>query len=88
MEIRALMSDLVHSTIRMYSTLDKRCWFSRNRLTYIGNKLVVAKGERGESGMDKEFGVSGCKLLRLEWINRSFCCGSVVNKPDWPCSVG
>ena len=33
------------------------------------NRLVVAKGEGGESGMDWEFGVSRCKLVHLEWMN-------------------
>ena len=41
----------------------------QNRLTDMENKLVVAKGEWEESGMDWEFGVSRCKLLHLEWIN-------------------
>ena len=36
--------------------------------THIENRLVVAKGEGGESGMDWEFGDSRCKLLHLEWI--------------------
>ena len=39
---------------------------NRNRLRDIENRLVVAKGEGGESGMDGEFGVSRCKLLHLE----------------------
>ena len=30
------------------------------------NRLVVAKGEGGGSGMHGEFGVSRCKLLHLE----------------------
>ena len=29
---------------------------------------MVAKRERGECGMDREFGVGRCKLLHLEWI--------------------
>ena len=45
---------------------------NRNRLTDIENRLV-AKGE-GEgarrSGMEWEFGVSICKLVHLEWINK------------------
>ena len=32
------------------------------------SKLVVAGGEWGESGMDGEFGIGGCKLLHLEWM--------------------
>ena len=30
---------------------------------------MVAKGERGGSGMDWEFGVNRCELLHLEWIS-------------------
>ena len=41
---------------------------NRNRLTDMENKLVLAKGEGGGSGMDWEFGDSRCKLLHLEWI--------------------
>ena len=26
-------------------------------------------GGRGGSGMDREFGVGGCKLLHLEWVS-------------------
>ena len=37
-------------------------------------RLVVAQGERGESGLDWEFGISGYKLVYTEWINnRSYC---------------
>ena len=31
--------------------------------------LVVAKGERGRSEIDGEFGVGRCKLLHLEWLS-------------------
>ena len=38
------------------------------------NRLVVAKGDWGGTGMDWEFGVSRCKLIHLEWINnKSYC---------------
>ena len=30
---------------------------------------LVAKGEEGGSGMDRELGVGRCKLLDLEWIS-------------------
>ena len=33
------------------------------------NRIVIAKGEGQWSGMDWEFGVSGCALLYLEWIH-------------------
>ena len=32
------------------------------------NRLMVAKGERRRSGMDKEFGVGRCNQ-HLEWIS-------------------
>ena len=34
-----------------------------------GNRLVVAKGDGGGSGIDRESGVSRCKQLHLEWIS-------------------
>ena len=37
--------------------------------TDMENTLAVAKGEKGERGMDWEFGVSRCKLLQLECID-------------------
>ena len=36
----------------------------------IENRLGVAKGEGGWSGMDGELGVGRCKLLHFEWINK------------------
>ena len=39
------------------------------RFTDIENRLVVAKGERGGSRMDGEFGVGRCKLLQSEWVS-------------------
>ena len=41
---------------------------TKQRLTDIENRLVVAKGE-GEGWVDWEFGISRCKLLYAEWIN-------------------
>ena len=37
--------------------------------TDIEDRLVVASGERVGRGMEWEFGVSRCNLLRIEWIN-------------------
>ena len=42
---------------------------NRNRFTDIENRLLVAKGEGEESGMDTEIRVGKCKLLYLEWIS-------------------
>ena len=33
------------------------------------SRLVFARVERGEEGMDREFEVGRCKLLHLEWIS-------------------
>ena len=40
---------------------------------------MVAKGERGGSGMDREFGVVRCKLLHLEWISNEVLLNSTGN---------
>ena len=34
-----------------------------------GNRLEVAKGDGGGSGVEGEFGIGRCKLFHLEWIN-------------------
>ena len=49
----------------------------------IENRLVVAKGGRGERGMAWEFGVSKCKLLHLEWINKvlQYNTGNYIQSP-------
>ena len=52
---------------------------SRNRLTDIQARLVVAKGEVGVCGMDWGFGVSTCKLLHLEWISNEVLLYSTGN---------
>ena len=40
--------------------------WKRNRLTDIENRLVVAKEDGSGGGMDREFGISRCKLLYIE----------------------
>ena len=52
-------------------------------------RLVVAQGERGESGLDWEFGISGYKLVYTEWINNkvllcntgSYCVAQDIQYP-------
>ena len=39
---------------------------SKQKLTDIENKLVIAKGKRGGREMNGEFGVGRCILLHLE----------------------
>lgn len=40
------------------------------------NRFVTAKGGGGGNwgGMDWDFGVSGCKLLHIKWINDKVLC--------------
>ena len=33
------------------------------------NRLVLANGEVGGNGMDREFGVDRCKLFHVKWIS-------------------
>ena len=43
------------------------------------DRLVVAEGEGAESGRDREFGVSRCKLSHLEWISNEVLLYSIGN---------
>ena len=43
---------------------------SKNRLTDIENRLTIAKEEWAGRGMDWTFGVSRCKLLHLQCVNK------------------
>ena len=44
-----------------------------------GEQTYGCQGERGGSGMDREFGVSRCKLLHLEWISNEVQLNSMGN---------
>ena len=63
--------------------LDLKQWTKERkvsaRLTDIENRLVVAKGEGGRGGMDREFGISRGKLLYIEWINNKVLLYSTGN---------
>ena len=55
---------------------------NRNTLTDIENRFVVAKEGRGMCG---EFGISRCKLLRLEYINNKvllYSMGDYIQSPE------
>ena len=52
---------------------------NRNRLTDRRSRLLVAKGEEGESGVDWKFGVSRCKPPHLEWISNEVLLYSTGN---------
>ena len=45
---------------------------------------MVAKGKGGGGGMDWEFGVIGCKLLRIEWINNKVLLSNTANYIQYP----
>ena len=44
---------------------------NRNGFKDIENRLVVAKRQVGQRGIDWEFGISRYKLLHIEWIGNS-----------------
>ena len=44
--------------------------YKAERDSDIENRLVVAKGVGGGGGMDFKFGVSRCKLLLREWMDK------------------
>ena len=48
-------------------------------LTDIESRFVVAKEGRGGIGMDRELGISRCKLLHLEWISNEILLYSTKN---------
>ena len=51
---------------------------------FIENRLVVAKGEEGTGGKDWVFGISGCKLLYIGWINNKVLLHSTGNYIQYP----
>ena len=55
---------------------------TKNRLTDIEDRLVVAKEEGGGGGV--EFGISRCKLLYVEWINNKILLYSTGNYIQYP----
>ena len=53
--------------------------FTEKKITHMENRLMVAEGEGGGSGMDWEFEVNRCKLLPLEWISSEILLYSTGN---------
>ena len=61
--------------------------YDRNEPIYKGERDSQTRTElwlpwgrgRGGSGMDKEFGVSRCKLLHLEWVSNEVLLYSTEN---------
>ena len=45
---------------------------------------MVAKGEGGEGGKDREFGINRCKLLYIGWINNKVLLYSTGNYIQYP----
>ena len=52
---------------------------TEKKIMDLENRLVVAKGEGGGSGMDWELGVNRCRLLPLEWISNEILLCSTGN---------
>ena len=61
---------------------------TKQRLTDMENRTVVAKGEEGGSGVDWEFGVHRCNLFHLEWIKNKvllYSTGKYIQYPGIDC---
>ena len=63
---------------------------NRHRLAEIESRCVVCKGEGGQGGIDGQPGISGCKLVYIEWINKALLYiqhrelhAISCNKPQW-----
>ena len=52
--------------------------------TDIENRIVVARGECSGEGMEWEFGISRCKLLRIGWINNKVLLYNTGNYNQYP----
>ena len=52
---------------------------TEKKLMDLENRLVIAKGEEGRSGMDWEFRVNRCKLLHSEWTSNETLLYSIGN---------
>ena len=52
---------------------------TEKKIMDLENRLVVAKGEGGGSGMDWELGINRYKLLLLEWISNEILLCSTGN---------
>ena len=75
---RQIPYDIIYMWNRKHD-INELLW-NRKRLTDIENRLVVAKGAGG--GMNWESGVSRCKLLFTEWINKVLLY-STMNYIQW-----
>ena len=73
------------NTIQYHLHVETKIWQKwtylqiRKRLTDLENRLVVAKGQGRGSGIDRDLGVSRCKLLHLEWISNEVLLYSTGN---------
>ena len=54
------------------------------RRTDLENRFVVNKGEVSGGEMNGEFGISRCKLLYTEWIDRKVLLHSTGNYTQYP----
>ena len=62
--------DIIWYHLYVESKIWLKWTYLKNRLTDIENRLTIAKEEWGRRGMDWKFGVSRCKLLYLQCVNK------------------
>ena len=60
--------DITYTWTLKYGTNDS-VYKAQKHFTDMESRLVVARRNRGGSGMNGEFGIGRCKLLYLEWIS-------------------
>ena len=53
--------------------------FTEKKIMDLENRLVVAKAEGAEVGVDWELGVYRCRLFHLEWISNEILLCSTGN---------
>ena len=56
----------------------------KQKQTHRHRKHIVAKGEVGGEGKDREFGISRCKLLYIGWKNNKVLLYNTGNYIQYP----
>ena len=77
--------DKYHMVSQYHKIWYKRNYlWNKNRITDIEKSLAVAKREGVGGGMEWEVGVSGCKLLCMEWIKTKMLLYSTESYIQYP----
>ena len=58
--------DITYMWSPKYGTND--LFTKQKQIMDMESRLVFARGERGERGTDRKFGIGICRLLHLEWM--------------------